>query len=96
MRGARLAALQTGLLTAAVEEKLRRILTFHSRVAEAEAMVAGVPAVAGQLHADDPDRFPAAGRVWARWLCGEHSPATVRLCCRSSPRTSCRTRAVGM
>ncbi|WP_329583334.1 DEAD/DEAH box helicase [Streptomyces sp. NBC_01361] len=74
VRGARLAALQTGLLTAAVEEKLRRILTFHSRVAEAEAMVAGVPAVAGQLHADDPDRFPAAGRVWARWLCGEHSP----------------------
>ncbi|MER7204997.1 helicase [Streptomyces sp. CB01635] len=74
VRGARLAALQTGLLTAAVEEKLRRILTFHSRVAEAEAMAAGVPAVAEQLHADDPDRFPAAGRVWAQWLYGEHSP----------------------
>ncbi|MGW2080587.1 Helicase associated domain protein [Streptomyces sp. NPDC001939] len=74
VRGARLAALQTGLLTAAVEEKLRRILTFHSRVAEAEAMAAGVPAVAEQLHAGDPGRFPAAGRVWAQWLYGEHSP----------------------
>ncbi|MGX1676320.1 Helicase associated domain protein [Streptomyces sp. NPDC055400] len=73
VRGARLAALQTGLLTAAVEEKLRRILTFHSRVAEAEAMAAGVPAIAGQLHADDPERFPAPGRVWAQWLYGEHS-----------------------
>ncbi|MFH8739500.1 DEAD/DEAH box helicase family protein, partial [Streptomyces sp. NPDC017964] len=75
VRGARLAALQTGLLTAAVEEKLRRILTFHSRVAEAEAMAAGVPAVAGQLHADDPERFPAPGRVWAQWLYGEHPPS---------------------
>ncbi|GAA2345483.1 DEAD/DEAH box helicase [Streptomyces kunmingensis] len=74
VRGARLAALQTGLLTAAVEEKLRRILTFHSRVAEAEAMAAGVPAVAERLHADDPGRFPAPGRVWARWLYGEHPP----------------------
>ncbi|MFJ8828251.1 Helicase associated domain protein [Streptomyces sp. NPDC102467] len=74
VRGARLAALQTGLLTAAVEEKLRRILTFHSRVAEAEAMAAGVPAVAKQLHADNPDRFPAPGRVWTQWLYGEHSP----------------------
>ncbi|MEV1026941.1 Helicase associated domain protein [Streptomyces sp. NPDC050264] len=74
VRGARLAALQTGLLTAAVEEKLRRVLTFHSRVAEAEAMAAGVPAVAEQLHADDPDRFPASEQVRAQWLYGEHSP----------------------
>ncbi|MFI9781363.1 Helicase associated domain protein [Streptomyces sp. NPDC051956] len=75
VRGARLAALQTGLLTAAVEEKLRRILTFHSRVAEAEAMAAGLPAVAEELHADDPERFPKSGRVWARWLYGEHPPS---------------------
>ncbi|MFI9778578.1 Helicase associated domain protein [Streptomyces sp. NPDC051956] len=73
VRGARLAALQTGLLTAAVEEKLRRILTFHSRVGEAEAMAAGVPAVAEKLHADSPERFPAPGRVWAQWLYGGHS-----------------------
>ncbi|RAJ70637.1 MULTISPECIES: helicase associated domain-containing protein [unclassified Streptomyces] len=75
VRGARLAALQTGLLTAAADEKLRRILTFHSRVSEAEAMAAGVPAVAEQLHAGDPGRFPAPERVWAQWLSGEHSPA---------------------
>ncbi|WP_329564952.1 DEAD/DEAH box helicase [Streptomyces sp. NBC_01361] len=74
VRGARLAALQTGLLTAVVEERLRRILTFHSRVAEAEAMAVGVPAVAAELHADDPGRFPKSERVWARWLYGEHSP----------------------
>lgn len=74
VRGARLAALQTGLLTAAADEKLRRILTFHSRVSEAEAMAAGVPAVAEQLHADDPDRFPAPDRVWAQWLYGDHAP----------------------
>ncbi|RAJ67261.1 MULTISPECIES: DEAD/DEAH box helicase, partial [unclassified Streptomyces] len=74
VRGARLAALQTGLLTAAADEKLRRILTFHSRVFEAEAMAAGVPAVAEQLHADDPGRFPAPDRVWAQWLYGEHAP----------------------
>ncbi|MER5951705.1 Helicase associated domain protein [Streptomyces sp. NPDC001904] len=74
VRGVRLAALQTGLLTAATDERLRRILTFHSRVSEAEAMAAGVPAVAERLHADDPDRFPAPDRVWAQWLYGEHSP----------------------
>ncbi|WP_420038107.1 Helicase associated domain protein (plasmid) [Streptomyces sp. cg28] len=74
VRGARLAALQTGLLTAVADEKLRRILTFHSRVSEAEAMAAGVPAVAEQLHADDPHRFPAPERVWAQWLYGEHAP----------------------
>ncbi|MFI9781840.1 Helicase associated domain protein [Streptomyces sp. NPDC051956] len=74
VRGARLAALQTGLLTAVAEEKLRRVLAFHSRVAEAEAMAVGVPAVASELHADDPERFPRPERVWARWLCGEHSP----------------------
>jgi predicted helicase len=37
VRGARLAALQTGLLTAAARERMRRILTFHSRVSEPES-----------------------------------------------------------
>ncbi|MFJ5779515.1 Helicase associated domain protein [Streptomyces sp. NPDC093094] len=72
VRGARLAALQTGLLTAAAEERLRRVLTFHSRVAEAEAMAAGVPGVAARLHAEDPEVFPPAEQVWAQWLYGEH------------------------
>ncbi len=74
VRGARLAALQTGLLTAAARERLRRILAFHSRVAEAEAMAAGVGAVAERLAEDDPGRYPPAERVWADWLYGEHAP----------------------
>jgi hypothetical protein len=37
-------------------------------------MAVGVRDVAEQLHANDPERFPPAGRVWARWLYGEHSP----------------------
>ncbi|MFE0520765.1 Helicase associated domain protein [Streptomyces sp. NPDC058954] len=74
VRGARLAAMQTGLLTAAADERLRRVLAFHSRVSEAEAMAAGIPRVAVQLREQDPRRFPPAQRVWAQWLYGEHSP----------------------
>ncbi|AEY94132.1 helicase (plasmid) [Streptomyces hygroscopicus subsp. jinggangensis 5008] len=74
VRGARLAALQTGLLTAARRERLRRILTFHSRVSEAEAMARGVPLVAARLAEEDPEAFPPAERVWADWLHGDHAP----------------------
>ncbi|MFF4258599.1 Helicase associated domain protein [Streptomyces sp. NPDC001663] len=74
VRGARLAAMQTGLLTAAAGERLRRVLAFHSRVSEAEAMAAGIRGVAVQLREQDPGRFPPAQRVWAQWLYGEHSP----------------------
>jgi Predicted helicase len=74
VRGARLAAVQAGLMRAAVEERFRRVLAFHSRVSEAEAMAAGVPAVAARLAEDDPKTFPAAERVWADWLYGEHAP----------------------
>ncbi|MFF4355015.1 Helicase associated domain protein [Streptomyces sp. NPDC001530] len=75
VRGARLAALQTGLLTAAAQEKLRRVLTFHSHVREAEAMAAGIPGVAAQLREEDPRGFPPVERVWGQWLYGEHPPA---------------------
>lgn len=74
VRGARLAAVQAGLMRAAVEERFRRVLAFHSRVGEAEAMAAGVPAVAARLAGDDPGTFPPAERVWADWLYGEHAP----------------------
>ncbi|OQQ13134.1 helicase [Streptomyces sp. M41(2017)] len=74
VRGARLAAVQAGLMRAAVEERFRRVLAFHSRVGEAEAMAAGVPAVAGRLAEEDPQTFPPAERVWANWLYGEHAP----------------------
>lgn len=74
VRGARLAAVQAGLMRAAVEERFRRVLAFHSRVGEAEAMAAGVLAVAARLAEDDPETFPSAERVWADWLYGEHAP----------------------
>ncbi|MGW2034002.1 Helicase associated domain protein, partial [Streptomyces sp. NPDC001811] len=60
--------------TAAAQERMRRILTFHSRVSEAEAMARGVPLVAARLAEDDPETFPPAERVWANWLHGDHAP----------------------
>ncbi|WP_430381373.1 Helicase associated domain protein [Streptomyces arenae] len=75
VRGARLAAVQTGLMRAAVEERFRRVLSFHSRVGEAEAMAAAVPVTAARLAEDDPETFPPPAQVWSAWLYGEHPPA---------------------
>ncbi|MFG2949303.1 DEAD/DEAH box helicase [Streptomyces adustus] len=75
VRGARLAAVQTGLMRAASVERFRRVLSFHSRVGEAEAMATAVPTTAARLAEDDPDTFPPAAQVWAAWLYGEHAPA---------------------
>ncbi|WP_310729547.1 Helicase associated domain protein, partial [Streptomyces sp. N2A] len=72
VRGARLAALQTALLKASSEENFRRTLVFHHQVKEAEAFAAGLPHVAAQLHAADPELYPRT--IWADWLCGEHKP----------------------
>jgi superfamily II DNA or RNA helicase len=74
VRGSRLAALQTAAVKTAAERGLRRMLTFHYRTSEAEAMAAGVPAVARRLWEDGPETYPEPDRVWADWLCGEHSP----------------------
>jgi superfamily II DNA or RNA helicase len=74
VRGARLAAVQTGLMRAAVQERFRRVLSFHSRVGEAEAMAAAVPVTARRLAEDDPDTYPPARQVWADWLYGDHAP----------------------
>ncbi|WP_435243585.1 Helicase associated domain protein [Streptomyces cucumeris] len=72
VRGARLAALQTALVKASAEEGFRRTLVFHHVVKEAEAFAAGLPDVAAQLHAADPQLYPRT--IWANWLCGEHKP----------------------
>ncbi|WP_234329663.1 DEAD/DEAH box helicase [Streptomyces viridochromogenes] len=72
VRGARLAALQTALLKASSEENFKRTLVFHHVVKEAEAFAAGLPHVAAQLHAADPELYPKT--IWADWLCGEHKP----------------------
>ncbi|MGW7595807.1 Helicase associated domain protein, partial [Streptomyces rubiginosohelvolus] len=72
VRGARLAALQTALVKASAEENFQRTLVFHHVVKEAEAFAAGLPDVAAQLYASDPDLYPET--IWANWLCGEHKP----------------------
>ncbi|WP_244942470.1 helicase associated domain-containing protein [Streptomyces sioyaensis] len=72
VRGARLAALKTALVKASSEENFRRTLVFHHVVKEAEAFAAGLPHVAAQLHAADPESRPKM--IWADWLCGEHKP----------------------
>ncbi|MFJ3624379.1 Helicase associated domain protein [Streptomyces iakyrus] len=72
VRGARLAAMQTALLKASAEENFRRTLVFHHVVKEAEAFAAGLPGVAAQLHAEDPELYPET--IWADWLCGDHKP----------------------
>jgi superfamily II DNA or RNA helicase len=72
VRGARLAALQTALVKASAGEGFRRTLVFHHVVKEAEAFAAGLPDVAAQLHAADPELYPRT--VWADWLCGDHKP----------------------
>jgi hypothetical protein len=77
-RGSRLAALQTAAVKTAAERGLRRMLTFHYRTSEAEAMAAGVPAVARRLWEDDATTYPEPDRVWADWLCGEHKPGRRR------------------
>jgi hypothetical protein len=60
------------LVKASSEEDFRRTLIFHHVVKEAEAFAAGLPGVAAQLHASDPELYPQT--VWADWLCGEHKP----------------------
>ncbi|MEV2255185.1 Helicase associated domain protein [Streptomyces sp. NPDC050147] len=72
VRGARLAALQTALVKASTEEGFHRTLIFHHMVKEAEAFAAGLPGVAAQLHASDPELYPKT--IWANWLCGDHKP----------------------
>ncbi|MET9558351.1 Helicase associated domain protein [Streptomyces sp. NPDC006645] len=72
VRGARLAALQTALVKASAEEGFHRTLAFHHMVKEAEAFAAGLPQVAAQLHAANPELYPET--IWADWLCGDHKP----------------------
>ncbi|MFB8443621.1 Helicase associated domain protein [Streptomyces niveus] len=73
VRGRRIGALQAVTLKAATEEKLRTLLSFHQRVAEAEAFALGLPDKAAELHDENPN-YPSKDGVWAQWLCGEHTP----------------------
>ncbi|MFI1585594.1 Helicase associated domain protein [Embleya sp. NPDC020630] len=72
-RGARLAALQTGLLKLAWEHDLRRILTFHHRTIEAEAFAVGLPKAFKRLRKGAAaSAYP--GNIAADWISGEHDP----------------------
>ncbi|MCX4782315.1 Helicase associated domain protein [Streptomyces sp. NBC_01264] len=76
VRGVRLAALQTALVTAAVKQGFRRTLVFHHLTKEAEAFAAGLPAVADRLRTASWAPRPVYPRtVWADWLCGQHTAA---------------------
>ncbi|CAM5655831.1 hypothetical protein SAVIM338S_06643 [Streptomyces avidinii] len=76
VRGVRLAALQTALVKAAVDQGFRRTLVFHHLTKEAEAFAAGLPAVAARLRATSWTPRPVYPRtVWADWLCGQHTAA---------------------
>lgn len=72
IRGQRLGALQAALLHTMARHDLRSCITFHHRTMEAQAFAEGLERVAGRFHADAPRRYPA--RVWADWLCGDHTP----------------------
>ncbi|MFJ9448262.1 Helicase associated domain protein [Kitasatospora sp. NPDC101235] len=77
-RGARLAALQTALLTACAEWDLSRVLSFHHMVAEARALSAGLPEVARVLWEQDPALHPDPALVGTMWLEAEHTSAERR------------------
>ncbi|MFE7779283.1 Helicase associated domain protein [Streptomyces sp. NPDC057445] len=70
VRGQRLGALQAALLRTAADHGLQKIITFHHRTVEAEAFSKGLEKKAAELHASDPEKYPAS--VWAGWLRGEH------------------------
>ncbi|MFB7534462.1 Helicase associated domain protein [Streptomyces sp. NPDC056178] len=72
VRGQRLGALQAALLHTMAQHDLSTCITFHHRTIEAAAYAEGLERVAKRLHADQPEKYPAA--VWADWLCGEHVP----------------------
>ncbi|MEU6237543.1 Helicase associated domain protein [Kitasatospora sp. NPDC047058] len=77
-RGARLAALQTALLTACAEWNLARALSFHHMVAEARALSTGLHDVARVLWEQDPALHPDPELVGTSWLESEHTVAERR------------------
>ncbi|MBL1086765.1 Helicase associated domain protein [Streptomyces actinomycinicus] len=72
VRAARLAALQTAALKSAVEHEFQRVLTFHSRLDEAEAFSDGLLRTATALVKEDPERYPHPDTLWTTWLSGDH------------------------
>ncbi|MCX4851693.1 helicase-related protein [Streptomyces sp. NBC_00893] len=70
-----MAAIQAGLMRAAAEERIRRVLSFHPRVGRSGGDGArGAGGRRAALAEDAPETYPPAEQVWADWLYGEHSP----------------------
>ncbi|MFB7657848.1 MULTISPECIES: Helicase associated domain protein [unclassified Streptomyces] len=67
--GLRLAGRQVAALRAIHDHKLRRILTFHHRVADARAFATTLHATAATL----PTSLRPQG-LWADWISGHHDP----------------------
>ncbi|MER6386661.1 Helicase associated domain protein [Streptomyces sp. NPDC001250] len=73
VEGLRLAGRQVAALRAIHDHQLRRILTFHHRVADARAFATTLHATAATLPASlRPDG------LWADWISGSHTPQTRR------------------
>ncbi|MEU3511566.1 Helicase associated domain protein [Streptomyces longwoodensis] len=71
--GLRLAGRQVAVLRAIHDHRLRRILTFHHRVADARAFAATLADTAAAL----PASLRPAG-LWADWISGSHAPQVRR------------------
>ena len=71
-RGARLAALQTAVLTACSEWDLRRTLSFHHLIAEARAMSTGLGKVAKALWDKEPSLHARPEAIGTAWLQADH------------------------
>ncbi|WP_278193393.1 DEAD/DEAH box helicase [Streptomyces sp. MMS21 TC-5] len=71
--GLRLAGRQVAVLRAIHDHQLRRVLTFHHRVADARAFATTLPDTAAALPAHlQPDG------LWSQWISGTHPPRVRR------------------
>lgn len=71
--GVRLAGRQVAVLRAIADHRLRRVLTFHHRVADARAFATTLNDTASTL----PDTLRPTG-LWAQWISGDHNPQARR------------------
>jgi len=67
---ARLAAIQVAVLKAIRERGLKKVITFHSRIAECEVFASTLPR---RIETEDDLREAFPNGIWARWLSGEHT-----------------------
>ncbi|MHA6756939.1 helicase-related protein [Streptacidiphilus sp. PAMC 29251] len=69
-RRARLAAIQVAVLKAIEDKGLKKVISFHNRIDDAEVFASTLPR---RIEAEDDLRAAFPNGVWARWLSGEHT-----------------------